>query len=72
MEGEEACQLPRGRCSARHLGEGNVVVQVILHLQHLHVGAQSHFAGAVAVEIKLVLLEVLKVFAYCQKLLERL
>lgn len=54
------------------LGEGDVVAQLVLHVQHLYVGSQSHLASAVAVEVKLVLLEVLKMLVHCQELLQSL
>lgn len=41
--------------------EVEVVQDAVLHTQHLHIGAQGHLAQAVAVEVKLILTEVVKV-----------
>ena len=56
----------------RHLGVEDVVVEVVFHAQHFHVCTQRHLAHAVAVEVELVLLEVLKVLHHRQQLLQRL
>mmetsp|Transcript_50868 Transcript_50868/g.162818 ORF Transcript_50868/g.162818 Transcript_50868/m.162818 type:complete len:486 (-) Transcript_50868:690-2147(-) len=49
-----------------------VAVESVLHAEHLHVGPQRHLAEAVAVEIELVLLNVIEVLSYGQVLLQRL
>ena len=49
-----------------------MAVQLVLHAQQADVGAQGHLAHTVAVEIKLVLLDVGKVLGHGQELLQSL
>lgn len=55
-----------------HLGIEDVVVEVVLHAEQLHICAQCHFAHAVCMEVELVLLKVLKVLHHRQQLLQGL
>ena len=55
-----------------HLGVEDVLVDRVLHAQHLHVRAQRHLAHTVCVEVELVLLEVVKVLDHRQQDLQRL
>lgn len=55
-----------------YLGEGCILVQPVLHSQHLHVGSKRHLACAVCMEVKLVFPEVLKVLAHMLKVLQSL